>query len=77
MKKIGFIGLGNMGLPMAKNLVTADYQVTGFDLSDAAMNALKKAGGQIAQDIKAAVTDAQIVLTMLPSGAQVQEIYCG
>ena len=77
MKKIGFIGLGNMGLPMAKNLVTAGYQVTGFDLSDAAMNALKKAGGQIAQDIKAAVTDAQIVLTMLPSGAQVQEIYCG
>ena len=77
MKKIGFIGLGNMGLPMAKNLVTAGYQVTGFDLSDVAMTALKKAGGQIAQDIKAAVTDAQIVLTMLPSGAQVQEIYCG
>ena len=45
MSKIGFIGLGNMGLPMAKNLVAAGHDVTGFDLSDAAKSALVAAGG--------------------------------
>ncbi|MGV6889153.1 3-hydroxyisobutyrate dehydrogenase [Rhodophyticola sp. SM2404] len=62
--KIGFIGLGNMGAPMAANLAAAGQEVTGFDLSAAAPDGVRMAGS--AAD---AATDAEIVLTMLPNGA--------
>ena len=77
MEKIAFIGLGNMGLPMAKNLLAAGYRVTGFDVSPAALDELAKAGGEKAPTLGDAVAGAQIVLTMLPSGAQVRQVYCG
>ena len=58
MSKIAFIGLGNMGLPMAKNLVAAGHEVVGFDLSDAAKIGLQQAGGVSADTIGAAAAQA-------------------
>ena len=46
MAKIGFVGLGNMGAPMAANLIKAGHEVTGYDLSPAALDALRVAGGR-------------------------------
>ncbi len=77
MSTIGFIGLGNMGLPMAKNLVAAGYGVTGFDLSDDAKAALQEAGGKSADTIAAAVADAEIIVSMLPAGTHVSAVYTG
>lgn len=62
--KIGFIGLGNMGAPMAANLAAAGHEVTGFDLNAAAPDGVRMAGSAAH-----AATDAEIVLTMLPNGA--------
>ncbi len=75
MTTIGFIGLGHMGLPMAINLVKAGHQVAGYDLVPAALEAFKGAGGQVAQDIPACVTDADVVITMLPEGKHVRAAY--
>jgi 3-hydroxyisobutyrate dehydrogenase len=75
MSKIAFIGLGNMGLPMAKNLVAAGHEVTGFDLSDEAKTGLQKSGGDSADTIAAAVAQAEIVVSMLPAGKHVSAVY--
>ena len=75
MKKIAFIGLGNMGGPMAANLVRKGYEVKGFDLSAEALNHLKEAGGHIADSSIEAVKDADVVITMLPSGKHVSDLY--
>ena len=77
MLEIGFIGLGNMGLPMAKNLVAAGHSVTGFDRVETALAELVAAGGQSASDIAGAVARAEIVVTMLPAGRHVEEVYLG
>ena len=75
MSKIAFIGLGNMGLPMAKNLVAAGHDVTGFDLSAEAKSALKEAGGAAADTIAAAVSAAEVIVSMLPAGKHVSAVY--
>jgi len=75
MATIGFIGLGNMGLPMACNLVKAGHRVLGYDLAPAAGAALTEAGGRAVPDIGAAVADADIVVTMLPAGKHVRVVY--
>lgn len=75
--KIAFIGLGNMGLPMAKNLVKAGFQVTGFDLSGAALQALEAAGGKTADSAGDAAQGAQVVVSMLPAAAHVKSLYLG
>ena len=75
MSKITFIGLGNMGLPMALNLVKAGHNVTGFDLSDDAKAALQEAGGTAATGIAEAVGAAETVVTMLPAGKHVESVY--
>lgn len=77
MAKIGFIGLGNMGLPMAKNLVAAGHDVTGFDLSADALAGLSSAGGHAAASASDAVKDAEIIVTALPAARHVKAIYCG
>lgn len=77
MARIGFIGLGNMGLPMALNLIKAGHQVEGFDLNSAAVGKLVDAGGAAAGSVKVAASRADIVITMLPSGNEVREIYLG
>lgn len=75
MSNIAFIGLGNMGGPMAVNLVKKGHHVVGFDLSDSALNILASAGGQTADSAVEAVKDADIVISMLPSGKHVAELY--
>jgi 3-hydroxyisobutyrate dehydrogenase len=77
MAKIGFIGLGNMGLPMAQNLIKAGYSVQGFDLSREQTVAFTASGGQAAAGAKAAATGVEIVITMLPAGQHVREVYLG
>jgi 3-hydroxyisobutyrate dehydrogenase len=77
MARIGFIGLGNMGLPMAQNLIKAGHAVTGLDVARAQVDKLAAAGGTAAADIKSAVSRAEIVVTMLPAGQQVREVYLG
>jgi 3-hydroxyisobutyrate dehydrogenase len=77
MATIGFIGLGNMGLPMAKNLLKAAHSVRGFDVSNAQTRALSTAGGEAADSVKAAASGAEIVITMLPAGEHVREVYLG
>jgi 3-hydroxyisobutyrate dehydrogenase len=75
MATIGFIGLGNMGGPMAVNLVKAGHTVIGFDLNPAALDALAKAGGRVAKSAADAVAGASVVITMLPAGEHVREVY--
>ena len=75
MNKIAFIGLGNMGLPMAKNLVVAGHNVTGFDLSDDAKASLQESGGKVADTIAASIADAEIIVSMLPAGKHVTAVY--
>ena len=75
MSNITFIGLGNMGLPMALNLVKAGHEVTGFDLSDDAKAALREAGGASAETLAEAVSQAEIVVSMLPAGKHVESVY--
>jgi 3-hydroxyisobutyrate dehydrogenase len=75
--RIGFIGLGNMGGPMAANLVKAGHQIAGYDLAQPALDRLAKAGGKIAPSLAAAVGDAEVVITMLPAGPHVRRVYTG
>jgi 3-hydroxyisobutyrate dehydrogenase len=75
MARIGFIGLGNMGLPMAQNLIKAGHQVEGSDVNPAAVEKLKAAGGTAIDMPAVAASRADVVITMLPSGKEVREIY--
>jgi 3-hydroxyisobutyrate dehydrogenase len=76
MAEIGFIGLGNMGGPMAANLVAAGHRVVGFDVVPAALEAAVGRGVTAAESAAAAAA-APVVITMLPAGAQVREVYTG
>jgi 3-hydroxyisobutyrate dehydrogenase len=75
MSKIAFIGLGNMGEPMAANLVKAGHAVAGFDLIDARRAAASVMGVPIAQSGREAVGGADVVVTMLPAGKHVLEAW--
>jgi len=75
MTAIGFIGLGNMGGPMARNLLKAGHAVRAFDLSAAALDAAVQAGATKASGLADAVADAEIVVTMLPAGPHVRQAY--
>src|SRR3954469_25061491 len=77
MARIGFIGLGKMGLPMAQNLIKAGHQVEGVDVTQAATDKLKAAGGAVAETAKIAAARADVVITMLPAGQHVREVYLG
>lgn len=77
MARIGFIGLGNMGLPMAQNLIKAGHQIEGVDVNPAAVARLKAAGGTSVETAKLAAARADVVVTMLPSGKEVRDVYLG
>ena len=77
MATIGFIGLGNMGGPMAGNLLKAQHRISGYDLAEAAVAALSEKGGHPVPGIAAAAAAGEIVVTMLPAGPQVREVYLG
>lgn len=76
--KIGFLGLGNMGGPMAHNLLKAGHELTVFDLSDAAVANLVEAGASAAPSIAAlAGSDVEMIITMLPAAQHVKGVYLG
>ncbi len=77
MARIAFIGLGNMGLPMAVNLIKAGHQVEGVDVSAAAVGKLKEAGGTPVEFAHVAAARADAVITMLPAGKHVRDVYLG
>ncbi|MFD4644012.1 NAD(P)-dependent oxidoreductase [Lentzea sp. NPDC058436] len=74
MTRIGFIGLGIMGSPMAAHLVAAGHDVTGFDLSPASLDKLTADGGKAASSAQEAVSGAEVVITMLPNHPQVEAV---
>ncbi|SAK58066.1 3-hydroxyisobutyrate dehydrogenase [Caballeronia calidae] len=73
--RIGFIGLGHMGGPMAANLLKAGHAVTAFDLVPAALEAAKAAGATLAASPRAAAEGAEVVITMLPAAQHVKAVY--
>ncbi|MET3790091.1 3-hydroxyisobutyrate dehydrogenase [Aquamicrobium terrae] len=75
MTTIAFIGLGNMGNPMAANLVKAGHTVIGFDLVAENLATAREHGVTIAADAAAAVREAEVVVTMLPAGKHVIAVY--
>lgn len=75
MATIGFIGLGNMGLPMARNLVKAGHTVRGFDMAESQVQALVADGGVASTTASGAVDGAELVVTMLPAGTHVRTVY--
>jgi 3-hydroxyisobutyrate dehydrogenase len=75
--KIGFIGLGHMGGPMAANLLKAGHAVTAFDLVPDALDAAKAAGATLAASPRAAAEGAEVVITMLPAAQHVKSVYLG
>ena len=77
MASVAFIGLGNMGGPMATNLVKAGHSVTVFDLSQAACDALQDAGASVAGSAAEAATGVDYLISMLPAGKHVAATYLG
>ena len=77
MSKIAFIGLGNMGAPMALNLIKAGHEVAVFDLVAPAMDPVVKAGARGAKSAADAASGAQVVISMLPASQHVESLYLG
>lgn len=71
---IAFIGLGNMGGPMAANLVKAGYAVTGFDVGDKAVHMAREVGVDVRSSAAGAAENADVVITMLPNGGLVNKV---
>lgn len=76
-KTLGFIGLGNMGLPMSTALVEAGYEVYGTDLNKEAEKTLQEAGGKIGESIADVARKAEVVMTSLPSVEVVHDVFLG
>ncbi|MEJ7742814.1 MAG: NAD(P)-binding domain-containing protein [Nocardioidaceae bacterium] len=77
MTTIAFIGLGVMGAPMATNLVRADYDVVGFNRSREPIDQLVEAGGRGAESLADAVSEADVVITMVPDSPDVEDAALG
>ncbi|NDV13777.1 3-hydroxyisobutyrate dehydrogenase [Crenobacter caeni] len=77
MTRIAFIGLGHMGGPMALNLVKAGFELEVYDLNPALAEPLLAAGATLAASAAAAVTDAHVVISMLPASPHVERLYLG
>ncbi len=77
MTKVAFIGLGNMGGPMARNLLKAGLEVVGFDLSENARAGFTDAGGRVADTVAQAAKDAFVVITALPAAAHLRAVCLG
>ncbi|MBN9510923.1 MAG: NAD(P)-binding domain-containing protein, partial [Alphaproteobacteria bacterium] len=75
--RVAFIGLGNMGKPMSRNLITAGHTVHGFDISPDACAYLAQQGGAVAARASDAVRDVDLVISMLPTGEHVRDLYFG
>ena len=76
-KKIGFIGLGTMGQPMAKNLLKAGFPIVGYDINKDSVKDVEKAGGKSASSPKDVADQSDIIITMLPDSPDVEDVYLG
>jgi len=74
MKKVGFIGIGLMGLPMAKNLLKAGYELKAFNRTESKAEPLREFGGKISKSIKEVVSDNDVVITMLTDDNSVDAV---
>jgi 3-hydroxyisobutyrate dehydrogenase len=77
MSRIAFIGLGNMGAPMARNLIKAGHALTVFDIAKAAVEAAQQAGAAPSASAQACVRGAEAVISMLPASSHVEALYLG
>jgi len=77
MEKIGFIGLGVMGNPMAKNLIKAGYSLTVYDIVQEKIDDVVKAGAQAGSSNKDVAENSEIIITMLPNSPEVKEAVLG
>src|SRR5689334_10324854 len=77
MTRIGFIGLGIMGKPMSRNLAKAGYEVAVYDHKPAAIQEIASAGAAAATSCRDAASRADVIVTMLPDGPQVEEAVLG
>lgn len=77
IKKIAFIGLGNMGKPMAENLLKKGFQLNVFDLNQIVLDEVKQQGANVAESPQQASEDVDMVITMLPAGQHVKSVYIG
>ena len=77
IKNVGFIGIGNMGKPMVLNLIHAGYRIKAFDIIGSAMDAAVEGGAQTASSTKDASMGVDAVVTMLPSGKHMRDVYLG
>ncbi|PPU31730.1 3-hydroxyisobutyrate dehydrogenase [Xanthomonas sp. CFBP 7912] len=77
MSKIAFIGLGNMGGPMAANLIKAGHQLRVFDLLQGALDAASAAGAHVAASAHDTLAEAEVVISMLPASRHVEGLYLG
>ncbi|MGX9132959.1 NAD(P)-dependent oxidoreductase [Rummeliibacillus sp. JY-2-4R] len=75
--KIGFIGLGNIGLPMATNLIRANYQVIGFDTNSETVKKFIEAGGKEASSVETLSNQSDVIMTSLPTPQIVRQVYLG
>ena len=76
-EKILFIGLGNMGYPMACNLLKNGFSITGFDLSPNQRPSFEKEGGQWAESLGSTASECDVIVSMLPGGSEVKDLYMG
>ena len=77
MASIGFIGLGNMGFPMLRNLLAAGHTLSAFDVVTSALDAAAAAGARAGRSAVEVASSAEVVITMLPEGLHVREVYLG
>lgn len=75
MKRVGFIGLGNMGFPMARNILRTGIEINAFDLSDDAMQKANELGMKAKRSAKEVLEDIDALITMLPNDAAVENIF--
>ena len=74
MKKIGVVGLGNMGMGIAKNLIKNEFDTTGFDLRDSCLKELKDSGGNVASSVEDIGKNCDVVFIMVMNGNQVKDV---
>lgn len=77
MTRIGFIGLGRMGMPMLRNLVAAGHEVRAYDVAEAARVEAREAGAEIAPSAAETASEVNVLISMVPTGRHVLEIHTG
>src|SRR5262249_34481924 len=77
MARVGFVGVGNMGSLMARNLIRAGHSLKVYDLSEEAMNFAVQSGASRTRSAKEAASSVDFVFTMLPAGEDVRKVFLG